>query len=69
MSWTPFDENYAPPRWKPEYEKEPVIFWKYTGKKTKYNNSDEFLNAVTPSSDYNSAKSARDKEIGKWLKN
>ena len=64
VSWTPFDERYAPPGWdKNRDEPEPVIFWKYTGKQTKYKNSDEFLNDVKPSKDYNEAKSLRDKEL------
>lgn len=34
VSWTAFDERYAPKGWvKDKYDSEPVIFFKYTGKK------------------------------------
>ena len=62
VSWVEFDENYAPEGWKPEYAKEPVIFWKYTGKGTMLT-CEEFLKNVAPSKDYDTAKSIRDKEI------
>lgn len=64
VSWTPFDEQYAPPGWrKGEDEKEPVIFWKYTGKKPKYKNSAEFMENVAASENYEAAKEMRDKEV------
>lgn len=64
VSWIPFDENEAPKDWKKgRDETEPVIFWKYTGKKTKYKNSVEFMENVAPSEDYDSAKNVRDREI------
>lgn len=64
VSWTPFDENEAPKDWKKgRDEAEPIIFWKYTGKKPKYKNSVEFMENVAPSEDYDSAKNVRDREI------
>jgi hypothetical protein len=64
VSWTPFDEQYAPSGWDAQRdEKEPVIFWKYTGKYTAYKSSDEFLNNVAPSKSYDDAKRKRDAEV------
>ena len=42
---------------------EPVIFWKYTGKKPKYKNSAEFMENVAASENYEAAKEMRDKEV------
>ena len=64
VSWTPFDEQYAPPGWtKGRDKEEPVIFWKYTGKRPKYKNSDEFMENVAASESYDSAKHVRDLEL------
>lgn len=65
VSWTPFDKEYAPPGWKPGYEEEPVIFWKYTGNRTSYKGLNDFLNSVEASADYDTAKNIRDKELKK----
>ena len=65
VSWTPFNEEYAPVGWNKEYDgAEPVIFWKFTGKinKIKY---EDFLKDVKPSQDYDTAMRIRDKEIKK----
>lgn len=63
VSWTPFDEEYAPLGWKKgRDEPEPVIFWKYTGKRTELSKED-FLNKVKPSENYDTAKQLRDKEL------
>ena len=63
VSWTRFDKKYAPPGWKPEYEEEPVIFYRYTGKAT--NESVEgFINRVPESKDYYSAMKIRDDKTG-----
>ena len=63
VSWTPFDKEYAPTDWNEEYEEEPVIFWKYTGKMTAYSTEEDFFNAVKASSSYDEAQKARDEEI------
>ena len=64
VSWTPFNEQYAPPGWeKGRDEPEPIIFWKYTGKKTAYKDSADFMNSVKPSESYVKAKNFRDKEL------
>lgn len=63
VSWTPFNEEYAPEGWNKNRDKpEPVIFYKYTGKVTKepYN---EFISRVAPSNDYDTAMEVRDKEL------
>lgn len=64
VSWTPFNEEYAPSDWSAARdEKEPIIFWKYTGKHTSYKNSDEFLSSVAASESYDEAKKKRDDEV------
>lgn len=64
VSWTPFDERYAPPGWeKGRDAPEPVIFWKYTGKQTIYQKAAEFIANVKPSGSYDEAKEIRDKEM------
>ena len=72
VSWTPFNEEYAPEEWLEarkqgvKVEKEPVIFYKYTGKYNRENNPynyGEFLKATKPSADYDTAQDMRDKEI------
>lgn len=64
ISWTPFAKQYAPPGWEEgRDEAEPVIFWKYTGKKPKYKNSAEFMDNVAASESYEAAKDMRDKEV------
>ena len=68
VSWTPFDEQYAPAGWKKGRDKtEPVIFWKYTGEKPKYSSYNEFIESVKASASYDEARDARNKEIKKWL--
>ena len=63
VSWTRFDKKYAPPGWKPEYEEEPVIFYRYTGKATN-ESVEDFINRVPESKDYYSAMKIRDDKIG-----
>ncbi len=72
VSWTPFNEDYAPDEWKEAkakgipVEKEPVIFYKYTGKYNRDNNPynyNEFLRKVKSDADYDIALNRRDKEI------
>lgn len=65
VSWCEFDENYAPEGWdKNRDEKEPVIFWKYTGKK--YDKTwDEFSLSVKASKDYEEAMNIRDSKMEK----
>lgn len=62
ISWTPFDKNYAPDGWKPEYGEEPVVFYRYVGKK--YEESyEDFFKRVKESKDYDHAQEIRDREI------
>ena len=62
VSWTPFDEEYAPSDWHAGYKKEPVIFWKYTGKESSLALED-FLKNTQSSESYDEAKNKRDKEL------
>ena len=63
VSWTPFDEKYAPHDWvKGRDNPEPVIFYMFTGKKTNLSYAD-FIEGVKPSSNYDAAMKVRDKLI------
>lgn len=64
VSWTPFDEKYKPDGWLPEYGKEKVVFYKYTGKQTQESYND-FLNKVPSNKSYDEAKQIRDRRIKK----
>ncbi len=60
VSWTPFNEEYAPEGWEKTRDKpEPVIFYRYTGGKTEMSYS-SFLAKVPASKDYDEAKHMRD---------
>lgn len=63
VSWTRFDEEYAPPGWTAEYKKEPVVFYKYTGKATN-ESLEDFIKRVPESKDYFAAQKMRDDQIG-----
>ena len=72
VSWTQFDEKYAPKGWKESgMGAEPVIFYKYVGVDkvpAEYKGDDgcmKFLNDTKASKDYDAAKVARDKSIKK----
>ncbi len=65
VSWTPFNEEYAPDGWDENRDKpEKIIFYKYTGKNTDLT-LNEFVKKVRPSEDYDKAKKIRDMEIRK----
>lgn len=64
ISWTPFNEAYAPDGWKAEYGKEPVIFYRYTGK-AHSGSFDDFINNCAPSASYDEAKQIRDRSMRK----
>ena len=65
VSWTRFvdEKEVRPDDWKPEYGKEPVVFYKYTGKATNESIKD-FINRVPESKDYFAAQKMRDDQIG-----
>lgn len=63
VSWTHFDKKYAPLGWTPEYEEEPVVFYKYTGKATN-ESIEDFKNRVPESKDYFAAQKMRDDQMG-----
>lgn len=66
VSWCKWDEQFAPPDWKKGRDKpENIIFYKYTGGKSQYEDADEFFAKVKASDDYDMAKNVRDKEVGK----
>lgn len=69
VSWCEWDDQFAPHDWKEGRDKrEPVIFYRYTGKKgTKQ--ASAFMKEVKPSKDYNSARAFRDKEMEEDKKN
>ncbi len=64
VSWVEFSDKkeVRPPDWDPKYGKEPVIFYKYTGRKNAigYN---EFINKTKPCATYDEAEAYRDNEM------
>lgn len=62
ISWTPFNEEYAPDDWNKEFSKEPVVFFKYVGKPVK-TTKEEFYKNVKPDAEYDDAMNKRDKTI------
>lgn len=72
VSWTNFDEKYAPTGWKESgMGKEPVVFYQYVGVgnvPSQYKGDDglmNFLGNTKASVDYDTAKEVRDKAINK----
>ena len=64
VSWTPFNEEYAPHDWDSSRDaKEPVVFYRYTGKKTEMSFTD-FIRNTPKSTDYDEAKNIRDSKAG-----
>lgn len=62
VSWCAFNEAYAPNDWKNSYEKEPIIFYRYTGKKS-IESAEEFYARVPASADYDTAMEMRDNKM------
>ena len=66
VSWCKWDEQYAPSDWKKGRDApEHIIFYKYTGNKSKYSSAQNFFDNVKPSEDYDAAKDYRDRELSK----
>lgn len=68
VSWTPFNEQYAPPGWKDSgCGKEEVIFYRYVGKgNVKYTDKEAFLRDTKPftgDDGYDNAQKYRDSQI------
>ena len=66
VSWTPFNEGYAPDGWWPGIDKaEPIIFYKYTGQNPSIGYGEFLLNTAPHIGDngYYDAKTARDGEL------
>ena len=52
-----------------EYDKEPIIFFEYTGKQSKYLDDKEFTSIVEyKGKDYDDAERIRDEGMKKWMK-
>lgn len=64
ISWCGWVDEYAPPDWKDGFEREPIVFYKYTGKPSGVTLED-FITQVPASADYDTAMSIRDERIGK----
>jgi len=65
VSYVEFNESQAPSDWvEGRDQKEPIVFYKYTGQRTKMSYED-FLGSKPPSFNYETAKSDRDKEMTK----
>lgn len=82
ISYCEFVEDFAPDDWKKwhafnskEFKKENIIFFKHTGKQSKYVDENEFYDNVDVSKDYDDAEHIRDKQftrinkVKSWLKN
>lgn len=64
VSWCEWNDEFAPPDWKEgRDDREPIIFYKYTGRATN-ESVDDFIKRITASKDYDEAKLVRDGEIG-----
>lgn len=63
VSWTPFNEEYAPDDWKKGRDaNEPVVFFRYVGKEVNITKED-FYKKVKPDEDYDVAMNKRDKRL------
>ena len=52
-----------------EYEKEPIIFFEYTGKQSEYLSDEDFIsNDKYKGKDYDDTEKMRDKVMKKWKK-
>lgn len=64
VSWCKWDENFAPSDWKKGRDNpENIIFYKYTGEKSKFVSTKEFFEKVKADNDYDAAQKRRDSEI------
>ena len=65
VSWCDWNDEYAPPDWdiSKGCEREPVIFYKYTGNKSKYATAEQFFESTLASADYDAAQKARDDSL------
>ena len=53
ISWCEWDDEFKPPDWREEYGREPIIFYRYTGKvPEEIEAATDFFNRVPLSSDY-----------------
>lgn len=65
VSYTKFNEEYAPEGWeKGRDKKEDIVFYRYTGEKTNLSFED-FINKTEPSQDYEEAARLRDEVMNK----
>ena len=63
VSWCEWNDEYAPDGWTEERDaREPIIFYKYTGKMTR-ESAEDFFARVSASKDYDAAKNSRDKSM------
>ncbi len=65
VSWVKFDEKYAPSDWKKgRDDKEDILFFKYTGNKSKnYESLEDFKKRVPCAKDYGEAEEQRNREV------
>lgn len=66
VSWCQWDDECAPSDWdtSKNCEREPVIFYKYTGNKNGSQSAEDFFSSTPASADYEAAQKARDDSIG-----
>ena len=64
VSWCKWDDEFAPPDWRAgEDSPEHIVFYKYTGERSKYGSVEDFFADVAASSDYDAARIERDNKI------
>ena len=68
VSWCEWNDEYAPNGWDSSRDKrEPIVFYKYTGKVAPYSaeslNVNNFISSIPASADYDAAKAKRDLSI------
>ncbi len=64
VSWCKWDDNFAPPDWRPGIDhSENIIFYKYTGKTSSYKTPKAFYADIPASQDYDEAYKERDRAL------
>lgn len=68
VSWCKWDDQYAPDGWNSSRDnREPIVFYKYTGNTGPYSaeslNVNNFLASTPASADYDAAQAARDSKM------
>lgn len=64
VSWCKWEDEYAPDDWNENFDREHIIFYKYTGKvPDRIETPNEFFRRVKPSIDYDAAYNVRENSL------